>query len=593
MSATTPIFARPPAPQPLIMPGFRRWGKSKFQKNPESSFKLLSAVLVITLFLLIKEFSHPTVRAPRAPNYGAKIQYADWKNGTGAADEEKAADVRKAMKYTFWRYREMAWGYDDIKPVSGGNSTTRNGWGAFIVDSASTLALMGLWDELALSVEHIINVDFTKADDLVDPFETTIRYLGGLISLVELSDTGLIPESIITKEGRDKLLAQAVALADSLAPAYDTPTGMPWPRVNFSTAQGMPDPPEIYVQHPQKPRFENPSLGPARIGSSILENRVLTRLTGNSVYARNSTLAWAPLVWSKWTTPLKGMVDAPVDIVTGEPVGRQQHWDGGHDSYYEYLVKMTLLAPPLEKHLGVYKSKFLDAAYSLRSNLASRSASAPEHAMQHLFIGRQDAEWYLNRQGHLACFAPGTILLGAKFYNQPYLRTFALALLEGCHHTYTSTPSKIGPESWSWTPKFGFDDPIYTPTTDRQKTEWKTLGFWSTDAAYKGRPEYVESLFYAWRITGEPRYREWAWEAFSAIEKYCKAPYGYAQLTDVFRPKKGHWSGLGVERWIDEQESFWAAETLKYLYLTFTNVDTASLDRWVFSTEGHLFRMIR
>ncbi|KAF2787419.1 glycoside hydrolase family 47 protein [Melanomma pulvis-pyrius CBS 109.77] len=574
------------------MPGFRRWGKSKFKKNPESSFKLLAAVLVITLYLLIKEFSNPTVRTSKAPAFGARIQYADW-NGTDVADEEKAAKVRSAMKHTFWRYRENAWGYDDIKPVSGGNSTTRNGWGAFIVDSATTLALMGLWNELALSVEHMVAIDFTTAVDLVDPFETTIRYLGGLLSLVDLSDAGMIPENVVTVEARDMLLKQAVTLANSLAPAYDTPTGMPWPRVDFSLSEGVPDPPSIYIKHPEKPRFENPVIGPARIGSSILENRVLTRLTGNPVYARNSTLAWAPLVWNKWITPWEGMVDAPVDIVTGEPVGRQQHWDGGHDSYYEYLVKITLLAPPSDKYLGDYKKRFLDAAYSLRANLATRSASAPDHAMQHLFIGRQDAEWYLNRQGHLACFAPGTILLGSKFYDEPYLRTFALALLEGCHHTYTSTPSKIGPEAWSWIPKFGFEDPIYVPQTDRQKKEWKKNGFWSTDAHYKGRPEYVESVFYAWRITGDPRYRSWAWEAFSAMEKYCKAPYGYAQLADVFRPKATEWSDNEEKRWIDEQESFWAAETLKYLYLTFSDTDTASLDRWVFSTEGHLFRMIR
>ncbi|KAF2704311.1 glycoside hydrolase family 47 protein [Pleomassaria siparia CBS 279.74] len=575
------------------MPTFRRWGKSRFQKNPESSFKLLAAVLVITLYLLIKEFSNPTLRNSKTQNLGARIQHTEWQNGTDAADEDKAASVRRAMKYTFWRYRENAWGYDDIKPVSGGNSTTRNGWGAFIVDSASTLALMGLWDELALSVEHIVTTDFTTAQDLVDPFETTIRYLGGLVSLVDLSDAGMIPENIITTETRDTILGQAVALANSLAPAYDTPTGMPWPRVNFTLAEGVPDPPEIYIENPDKPRFMNPVIGPARTGSSILENRALTRLTGDPIYARNSTLAWTPLVWNKWITPWKGMVDAPIDIMTGEPAGRQRHWDGGHDSYYEYLVKMTLLAPPLENYLGTYKKTFLDAAFSLREHLASRSAPSPDHTMQHLYIGRQDAEWYLNRQGHLACFAPGTILLGSKFYNEPYLRTFALALLEGCHHTYASTPSKIGPESWSWIPKFGFDDPIYAPNTDRQMNEWKTHGFWSTDAKFKGRPEYVESLFYAWRIAGEPRYREWAWEAFSAMEKHCKAPYGYAQLADVFQPTAKEWGSNGEDRWIDAQESFWAAETLKYLYLTFSNADTASLDRWVFSTEGHLFRMIR
>lgn len=575
------------------MPGFRRWGKSKFQKNPESSFKLLAAVLVITLYLIIKEFSHPTVGKSSIPTFGARVQCATWQNGTDKADTEKAAHVREAMKYTFSKYKQHAWGFDDIKPVSGGNYSSRNGWGAFIVDSATTLALMGLWEELRESVDFITEIDFTTADDLVDPFETTIRYLGGLVSLVDLSDAGMVPENIITPEARGKLLLQAVTLANALGPAYDTPTGMPWPRVNFTTSQGMPDPPSIYIENPDKPRYDHPVIGPARTGSSILENRALSRLTGNAIYARNSTLAWAPLVWSKWATSWPGMVDAPIDIVTGAPVGRQRHWDGGHDSYYEYLIKIALLAPPSDPYLPVYKRRFVDAAYSLRAHLSSRSAPAANHLMQHLYIGRQDGRWFLNRQGHLACFAPGNILLGATLYTEPDLRTFALALLEGCHHTYNSTSSKIGPETWSWIPKFGYNDPVYSPQTDRQKKEWMETGFWATDTQYKGRPEYVESLFYAWRITGQPRYRDWAWEAFSAMEKWCKAPYGYAQLSDVFRPKPEEWSGNGEDRWIDEQESFWAAETLKYLYLTFSDANVANLDRWVFSTEGHVFRMIR
>ncbi|KAF2637587.1 mannosyl-oligosaccharide alpha-1,2-mannosidase-like protein [Massarina eburnea CBS 473.64] len=577
------------------MPGFRRWGKSKFQKNPESSFKLLAAVLVITLYLIIKEFSHPTVHVARPPAIGAHIQFADWKNGADRADREKAEKVRNAMKYTFEKYRENAWGKDDILPVSGGHSSTRNGWGAFIVDAATTMALMGLWDELAQAVEHIVMIDFTRSDALVDPFETTIRYLGSMVSLVDLYDAGVIPENVITSEARDMILEQAVTLANCLGPAYDTPTGMPWPRVDLSKSKGVGDPPSVYKADPKKIKYDHPAVGPARAGSSILENRALTRLTGNPIYTKNSTLSWAPLVWSKWTPAFHGLVDAPIDIVTGAPVGRQRHWDAGHDSYYEYLVKMTLLAPQSDPYLDSYKTTFINATKSLRKYLGSRSAPPPPpgYAMQHLFIGRSNDDWYENRQSHLACFAPGTILLASKFYNLPEFRTYALALLEGCHHTYTSTPSKIGPESWSWIPKFGFEDPVYLPTTTREKAERKASGFWSADPGYKGRPEYVESLFYAYRITGETRFREWAWEAFEAIEKHCKAPYGYAQLSDVYRVNKAEWPSDGGGRWKDVQESFWAAETLKYLWLTFADVDVANLDRWVFTTEAHPLRMMR
>ena len=35
------------------------------------------------------------------------------------------------------------------------------------------------------------------------------------------------------------------------------------------------------------------------------------------------------------------------------------------------------------------------------------------------------------------------------------------------------------------------------------------------------------------------------------------------------------------------QQSFFLAETLKYLYLLFSDDDLISLDQWVFNTEAH------
>lgn len=49
-----------------------------------------------------------------------------------------------------------------------------------------------------------------------------------------------------------------------------------------------------------------------------------------------------------------------------------------------------------------------------------------------------------------------------------------------------------------------------------------------------GRPETVESLFIAYRLTGDPKYRDWGWGIFSAIEEHCKVPSGgYASIINV------------------------------------------------------------
>lgn len=48
------------------------------------------------------------------------------------------------------------------------------------------------------------------------------------------------------------------------------------------------------------------------------------------------------------------------------------------------------------------------------------------------------------------------------------------------------------------------------------------------------RPETVESLFLAYRLTGDKKYREWGWGIFQSIEKHCRlSSGGYASILDV------------------------------------------------------------
>jgi hypothetical protein len=76
------------------------------------------------------------------------------------------------------------------------------------------------------------------------------------------------------------------------------------------------------------------------------------------------------------------------------------------------------------------------------------------------------------------------------------------------------------------------------------------------------RPETVESLFILFQLTGDPIYLEWGCEIFQAIEHHCRTDAAYGGISDVrdanVKPN-------------DRMESFFLAETLKYLYLLFDN----------------------
>ncbi|KAF7330403.1 alpha-1,2-Mannosidase [Mycena venus] len=94
----------------------------------------------------------------------------------------------------------------------------------------------------------------------------------------------------------------------------------------------------------------------------------------------------------------------------------------------------------------------------------------------------------------------------------------------------------------------------------------------------------VESLYLMWRVTGETKWREMAWRIFEAIEKETRTPVGYASLKTVEKSP-----GLKL----DQMPSYFLAETLKYLYLTFMNEDPFPLDKWVFNTEAHPLPVFR
>ncbi len=53
-------------------------------------------------------------------------------------------------------------------------------------------------------------------------------------------------------------------------------------------------------------------------------------------------------------------------------------------------------------------------------------------------------------------------------------------------------------------------------------------------------------------------HREWGWEIFQSIEKYCKHRFGYGHFPDVTNAKATAENNM---------ESFFLGETLKYLYL--------------------------
>jgi len=173
---------------------------------------------------------------------------------------------------------------------------------------------------------------------------------------------------------------------------------------------------------------------------------------------------------------------------------------------------------------------------------------------------------------HLACFIPGMLALGSATAINGTLggdhasRDMATAqgLMRTCFETARVQPTKLAPDCVDfWNPD-GVDDFKVCENNGNQ--------------FYFLRPEISESLYVMHQLSGNETYREWAWELFQGIEKNCKAGAAFGVYPDVRE------AGLEPE---DCMESFFLAETLKYLYLMFSDQKEITLTSHVYNTEAH------
>lgn len=130
---------------------------------------------------------------------------------------KRQQEVKSAFVKSWKAYEKYAWLQDEVTPISGQSKQTFGGWGATLVDSLDSLLIFGLGEEAERAINAVKGIDFTRASHgMLNVFETTIRYLGGMLSAYDLSD-GKYP----------LLLDKATELGDMLYAAFDTPNRMP------------------------------------------------------------------------------------------------------------------------------------------------------------------------------------------------------------------------------------------------------------------------------------------------------------------------------------------------------------------------------
>ena len=415
---------------------------------------------------------------------------------------EMADSVRRDFLHAWSGYKQYAWGHDELKPLS---KSYRDWYGTSLlmtpVDALDTMLLMGL-KKKAKEDRQLIDKQLSFDQDIyVKNFEITIRLLGGLLSSYQLT-------------GDKRLLALADDLGERLLPAFNSPTGMPYVFVNLKTG-----------------KVRGVESNPAEIGSLLIEFGTLSKLTGKSIYYDKAKRALVAVYDRRSKI---GLVGSSINIETGRWIDMTSHISGGIDSYYEYLLKCSIL----------FGDK--DCERMWKTSLAALNKYGADEAPNGLWyaqVNMNTGDKISTHYGALDAFFPAELALSGDMDR-------AERLQESSYKMWTA---------------FGVEP---------EEMDYSTMKI--TSPGYELRPEIIESTYYLYYFTGEARYLDMGKTFFDSLEKYCKTDTGFAALLNVETKEKR-----------DDMESFFLAETLKYLYLLYAPKATLDLHKVVFNTEAH------
>ncbi|PFH56645.1 hypothetical protein XA68_16202 [Ophiocordyceps unilateralis] len=508
-----------------------------------------------------------TLRMPRPGRANPPIQHPFTPESAAEARTRRArlGEVRRLFQANWDSYRRFAWGRDALLPVSGGGRDQFGGWAATLVDSLDTLWIMGLRQDFHEAAAAVAKLDFGQATtNRINVFETTIRYLGGLLAAYDLSQHAA-------------LLAKAVELGDLLYGAFNTVNGMPVDFLDLTAARkgsGVETEARVVAASP---------------GTLSLELTRLSQLTGDAKYYDAAAAVMAVFRDGQNKTRVPGAWPMYVSMRHRDVVEGSAFTLGGSvDSLYEYLPKMHQLLRAGGE--AGYDDMFVSFAEAARRHFLFRPMLPDGDDILlagNINVGPGDnGEAKLDPETeHLACFLGATFALAGRLLKRPRDIETGVRLTQGCVLAYRAFPTGIMPERFGTTPcpddeRCEWKEDVWKAARDA-RPEWKPhlpLGFThAKDPRYLLRPEAIESVFYLYRITGRIEFREAAWDMFVAVSNGTRTEFANAAVLDVTRayyplPKEDY---------------------MEYFYLVFSSPDVISLDDFVLNTEAHPFRVPR
>lgn len=273
---------------------------------------------------------------------------------------------------------------------------------------------------------------------------------------------------------------------------------------------------------------------PAEIGTLLIEFGTLSKLTAKPIFYDKAKRALTELYSRRSKI---GLVGSSINVETGQWVDTTSHISGGIDSYYEYLLKCRLLFGDKD-----CERMWKESVKAVNKYLADDTKAGLWYAQVDMNTGKRLSTHF----GALDAFFPAVLARSGEIQK-------ARRLEDSAYKMWTT---------WGIEP---------------EEIDYSAMKIISPQ--YPLRPEIMESAYYLHFYTNDDRYTEMASTFLGALSHYCKTENGYADIRNVTTFEKA-----------DKMESYFLAETLKYLYLTFAPRSTLDLNKVVFNTEAHPIR---
>ncbi|XP_078082745.1 ER degradation-enhancing alpha-mannosidase-like protein 3 isoform X2 [Mustelus asterias] len=407
----------------------------------------------------------------------------------GMTEQEKGTirnQVVEMFEHAYNNYMEHAYPADELMPLScrgrvrglepsrGDVDDALGKFSLTLIDTLDTLVVLNKLDEFEDAVRKVIlNVQFNN-DIVVSVFETNIRVLGGLLG-------GHVMATMLKNHGnkmnwyKDELLHMARDVGYRLLPAFNTTSGLPYPRVNLKYG----------ILSPLSRTGTESDTCTACAGTMILEFAALSRLTDESIFEEYARRAMDFL----WDRRQRGsnLVGTVINIHNGDWIRRDSGVGAGIDSYYEYLLKAYIL-------LGddVYLERF-NTHYTAIMKYISQPPLLLDVHMHNPTINAR--KW----MDSLLAFFPGLQVLKGDL--QPAIETHEMLYQVTQRH-------KFLPEAF---------------TTDFA-VHW---------AQHPLRPEFIESTYFLYKATKDPYYLHVGKSVVDSLNQHARVPCGFAAVQDV------------------------------------------------------------